>query len=130
MQSKEAVEIDRAALGTGTRHGNRRPRGVVSLLAVRHDHVQTVDRAALKNSDERLVALRRRGVGHPDKNIRKQSPADKSETGGFEKEASIDHEWFSYCRWNSGEPRISPATVGSCVLSHGPSAGAFRSTIR
>src|SRR5437588_345807 len=36
--------------------------------------------AAMKNGHERFVALRRRGVGHPDENIRKKSPADKSET--------------------------------------------------
>src|SRR4051794_7755727 len=91
MQSEEAVDVERAALGAGTRHRNRRPRPVVRRLAVRDDHVQTVDRTALKNRHERLVALRRRGVRHPDENIRKQGPADEGEPGGFEEEASVDH---------------------------------------
>ncbi len=51
MQSEEAVEIDDRV----ARNIDRRPHGVVSLLAVRNHDVQSVGRAALEDDHQPLV---------------------------------------------------------------------------
>src|SRR5713101_9508755 len=56
MQAEVPVEIDDRVL----RHGDARPLLVVERVAVRNDHVQTIDRAALEQADEN------RTVGRPD----------------------------------------------------------------
>src|SRR5260370_41021932 len=48
MQAEVPVEIDDRVL----RHGDARPLLVVQRGAVRYDHVQTIDRAALEQADE------------------------------------------------------------------------------
>src|ERR1051326_954564 len=85
MRAEEAVEIDDVV----ARDGDRRTRVVVRLLRVRHDHVQAIDRAALKNRDERFLSLRRRGGGHAHENVGQKSACDEREAGGFEEGSSI-----------------------------------------
>ena len=59
MQPEESIEIDRAG-GTGRQRRSRnrdvRTQPVVRRLAVRHDDVQRVGGAALKEADQRLAA--------------------------------------------------------------------------
>jgi hypothetical protein len=57
MQSKKPVEIDRrlGVPGFGLRDRDRWPQIVVGVLAVRHDHVQSIYRAALKNRNQRFA---------------------------------------------------------------------------
>ena len=62
MQAEEAVEIDRRARSRpGRADRDARARLVVVALAERHDHVQSVDGAALEDRDQHPPArLRRR----------------------------------------------------------------------
>ena len=63
MQPEEAVEVDRAGRAGATPAAGWRCSGrsaVVRRVAVRHDDVERVGRAALEEADERLAACRRR----------------------------------------------------------------------
>src|SRR5688572_26067659 len=68
MQAEETIEIDgrfrRAALPRRFRNGKRRAQVVVRAFAVGYDHVETVDRAALKDRDQGLTASARRALRH------------------------------------------------------------------
>ena len=57
MQTKESIEIDcrLGVPGCRFRDRDRRPQIVVSAFAKRHDHVQAINRAALKNRNQRLA---------------------------------------------------------------------------
>src|SRR4029079_17365371 len=50
MQTEEAVEIDRLSLW----NSDRGPQLVIVRFAKRHDHVQSINCAALKDRDQRL----------------------------------------------------------------------------
>src|SRR6266446_5036085 len=66
VQSEESVQVDRRVRAATLRLGNRNcgPHAVVIGLAKRHNNVQAVSRAALKQHDELLlVRHRRRGDG-------------------------------------------------------------------
>ena len=52
MQSEESVEIDHRA----ARNIDGRPHGVIGRLAMRHDDIQSVGRAALEDHDQALVS--------------------------------------------------------------------------
>ena len=57
MEPKKTIEINcrRGIPRLRLRDGDGWPQIVIGSLAVRHDHVQAVYRAALKNCDERLA---------------------------------------------------------------------------
>ena len=117
MQSEESVEVDRRlAAGARARNGDRRPRRVIRLLAVRNEDVQPVHGAALEDRDEDAPRRRRARLGHPDEDARDESARDEREAGRLEEQPSIEH---AYCLWKSGPPRSSaalacaPSTFGS-----------------
>ena len=87
MHAEEAVEVDDLIAGDGDR-GTRR---VVRGLAVRHNDVQTINRAALENGNEHFVALRRRRLRNLDEHIRQKAAGDQRQPGSLEKKSSIDH---------------------------------------
>ena len=55
MQAKESVEIDRTAGLIRLLDGDRAAEIVILAFAVRHDHIQAIDRTSLKNSDQNLL---------------------------------------------------------------------------
>jgi len=67
MQSKKAVEIKHGFL----RDVDGRPHGVVTRLAVRHNDVESVRRAALENHDESFGA--HSGVNRAQSRARKKA---------------------------------------------------------
>ena len=71
MQTKEAIEIDRR-LSAAIRFCNAdvRPHVIISMLAIRHDDIQPIDGAALKDRNQRLAPPARDSV-----NRLRQSPA-------------------------------------------------------
>jgi hypothetical protein len=86
MQPEKPVEIDRARrirrAADARRRGNRqlRPRRVVIPVAERHQHVECVGRAALKEHDQRLTARRPRQVhrqGGAPQETRRQPKGDQ-----------------------------------------------------
>src|SRR3954447_26022969 len=105
MQSEEAIEIDGGPLrpaGSGDRE--RRPRRVIGAFAERDDHVQPVDRAALKDGDEHAAPRVGSGDGSRQKRGSKFQ-ADERQPAILQKDASGDHD--RHLLWNSGEPRSS-----------------------
>ena len=53
MHAEEAIQVERRSLsGSGAGDGDGRSCGVVLPLAIRHDHVQAVDCAALENGNQ------------------------------------------------------------------------------
>src|SRR6266567_7150505 len=60
MKTKEAIEIDRR-LSAAIRfcHCDVRPHVIISMLAVRHDDIQPIDSAALKDRNQRLAPTAR-----------------------------------------------------------------------
>src|SRR5689334_20485064 len=121
MQAEEAVEIDRDFGVSGLRFGNRdrRARVVITRFTERHDDVQAVDRAALKDRDQSLafaagdsVALvgqdrtlekTRRGERHAD--------ACQRDAARFKKKSAI-HKCYLYLNHSRpGSAGVSPAFV-------------------
>jgi hypothetical protein len=82
MQSEEAIKIHGRTIGS-TRRGNgkRRPCRIVGAFAERHDHVQTIDRAALKDRDEDATM----SVGGSDRSREKRG----SESETHQRESAI-----------------------------------------
>ncbi|MCG3140304.1 MAG: hypothetical protein HDKAJFGB_01350 [Anaerolineae bacterium] len=65
MQTKKTVEIANALRGigariVGTRNRNRRTLAIIFVLAIRHDNVERIRRAAQKQTHQHIAA--RRGV--------------------------------------------------------------------
>src|SRR6266487_3935659 len=87
MCPEESIEIENGF----ARNRDRRTRGVVSLLAVGNDDIESVDGAALKNSDENFLPFRRGRIGHLHEDVGKEAARDERESGGFEEEPSVDH---------------------------------------
>src|SRR5437867_3588385 len=116
MDAEEAVEIDgRSFARSGSRNGDRRPRVVIRLFAVRHYNVETIHSAALKNSDQYFLAFCGRRVGHLHEHVWQQPAGNQREARRFEKKSSIDH-W----RWNSGPPKSRSIFFGSVTLAWTP----------
>src|SRR5262245_7412053 len=105
VQPEEPVQVDGCVRRSAwSRDGQRGSRLVVRALAVRHDHVEAIDGAALKDGDQDLSP----SVGSGDRACQERwskSEADESESAVFEKDASGNHGL--YLLWNSGEPRSS-----------------------
>src|SRR6266516_1486709 len=99
MQRKAAIQVDSAIVFAGRRHGDRRAQLVIAFFEKRHDDVQTVSRAALKDRHQDLpFAFALRGSA-------KQPRGSGAEPGGrngrgTKKVTSCDH---SYRLWKSGE---------------------------
>ncbi len=91
MKTEEPVEIDGRPLGTaGPRHRNRGTDTVVLGFAVGHDHVQSVDRAALKDGDQQL-APRAGRFDRPRQKRRREAERHHRHAARFEEDASGHH---------------------------------------
>ncbi len=104
VQAEEAVEIERSAVATAPRLGNRdrRPRRVVRPLAERHHHVEAVDGPALEDRDQDLAALRTGGRGTRDEAGR-EPEADERQPTISQEDASGNH--LSLRPWAVGQRR-------------------------
>ena len=97
MQPEEAVQVNRRA--------DRRVPGramaidgrsaVVLGLAKRHDHVEPVDRAALKDGDEQLGSASAGGFNGPRQKRRREPERHHRHAARFEKDRRVT---MSYCR--------------------------------
>src|SRR5471030_218179 len=90
MKSEETVQIESASGTSGPRHSDRGTRVVISLLAVRDDDVQAVDRSALKNRDQHLAPGGRSSLSHPNENTRNKTAGHECQSGRLEEESAID----------------------------------------
>src|SRR4249919_3519270 len=91
MECEEAVEIERALDAVaGTRYRDRRPPAVVVALAVGHDDVQAIHRAALEDRDEELLPCGARRGGASEE-CRREAEAYEGETAVPKKNASGNH---------------------------------------
>jgi hypothetical protein len=85
MQAEEAVEVERGAIFRARarpRHGDRRTGVVVDLLAVRDEHVQAVDGAALEDGDEnppRGSGGKRARARHANEDVGQEASGDERE---------------------------------------------------
>src|SRR5262245_64841395 len=111
METEKAVEVDRAAIRSWRRNRDGGPQAVVLAVAVRHDHVEPVDGAALEERDQQLAprARCRRGAreerwGEADGEHRHCSRLDE--------QASGVHGYFL---WKSGEPSRTPRSGAGFV---------------
>src|SRR5262249_20108301 len=107
VQAESSIEVDRAAVLAGRRHGNRGPQLVIALLEERDDDVQPVRGAALEHRDENLPlrALLRGGAEQP--RWRGADPREGN-SGRTKKTAPRAHD---YLLWKSGDPRTSATSI-------------------
>jgi hypothetical protein len=77
VRAEEAVEIENVLAVDG----EGRPRRGVGALAVRHDHVQPVHGAALKEDDQHFAA------SHG--SVEREGRAEQGEAGGAEEEPAV-----------------------------------------
>ena len=95
IESKEAVEIERARRSVrrpGRCDRDARPRAVILLVAERHDHVEAVDRAALKDGDEPLRPRgRARGKRRARQERGRKPEADQRERAVLQEDSSRSH---------------------------------------
>ena len=99
MQAEVAIEVERAAGAAGSRDGNRRSCGVVLAIAVRHDHVEPVDRPALEHHDQHLAPPGRRGHRFGEE-MGREAEAQQRHRALLHENASILHVGFAsraYC---------------------------------
>src|SRR5678815_834624 len=83
MQSEESVEVDatrRTARARRRVDRELRTRGVVVLVAERHDHVQCIGRTTLEQHDQRLAARPQLAINTP---ARTSGPAGCIDLDGF-----------------------------------------------
>src|SRR3989442_11591964 len=106
MKAKESVEVDYRSF----RNVNGQARGVVRSLAVRHDDVQPVRRAALEEDNQALRPRARIGgaVGGSRQKTRQRCRADRGE-GAVAKENSA----------GNGHIKISAAGFGLRANTNG-----------
>ena len=145
MQSEESVEVDRRVrrAGDGPRNRDRRTHRVVRALAVRHDDVQRVGRAALEEKDQHLAAPVALQSGALEQILREHGAAQEAgiESHRGERHRARLHEnstihiailymlpglpqTADYRRWNSGAPSARPTTCGSpCRFTGRPKPG-------
>ena len=109
MQPEEPVEIDGTVLLVRFLNRDRRTRAVVGLLAERHDHVQAVDGAALKDGDEHFLARLRRFGGARDEGGREPETHER-EAAVLEENASGHHDKCS-CQANGRWPQAKVLSV-------------------
>ena len=85
MQTEEAIEIERClSAAVGFRNRDVRPHVVVAVLAVRHDDIQAINRAALKDRNQRLApaavdVLKVRGQRALEKRRRRSHHSERGE---------------------------------------------------
>ena len=92
MQPKKPVQVHRCAFTlAGSRDRDRWPHPVVIRFAERHDHVQAVNRTALKDGDEQLRASRFSGGSGPGEKRWREPEGDHRQAARFEKNPSGDH---------------------------------------
>ena len=78
VEGEEAVEIEPGVGAARPGNGDCRAALVIRALAVRHDHVEPIHRAALEDGDEQFLA-RRAGCCRARKKRRRKSEADQRE---------------------------------------------------
>src|SRR6185437_11283182 len=101
MQAEMPVERQRTILAARLRDRDRRAEVVISLVAIRHDDIEPVDRAAQHHDDEPAsLALRGRGPGR-----------GRECHGGKGEEIATVHG-LTYSRMKSGLPSTSAARSG------------------
>ena len=89
VQPEEAVEIESGIrAGAGRRYRDARTGPVVRVLSERHDHVQPVDRAALKDGHQDLAPRGVRRRHGPRKERRREAEADERQAAILEEDAS------------------------------------------
>src|SRR6185503_4948148 len=100
MQSEEPVEIDRglSSVRGWLRYRDRRTQFVVGRFTKRHNHVESIDRATLKDRNQRLTLSAWDGVAHHhalEKRRRgeRHTHTRQSDAARLEKESSI----HNYC---------------------------------
>src|SRR6187401_123926 len=93
MQRKPAIEIETAVRFARLRNGDARTKLVIPRLEVRHDHVQAVGGAALKDGDQNLAARLslRSGAQQP---LRHGAGGAKDDRGRTEKITSSQHRYL------------------------------------
>ena len=89
MESEEAVEVEnRIRTASRRRDRQRRTRRIVVALTKRHDHVQAVDGAALKNRDQRLAAALFALASRASDERRRETETDERESTVLQKDAA------------------------------------------
>src|SRR5262245_35466307 len=99
MKREPPIQVDGAVRLSRRRHGNARSQIVIAFFKIRHDDIQAVSRAALKDRYENfsfVLALRCRAK----KPRRRDTQAGYRESGGTKKVTSCEH---TYLLCNSGE---------------------------
>src|SRR5882724_966400 len=93
MQSKETVKIEHAL----ARDGDAGPHAVIRLLTVRHNDVQTVGGAALKQNDQALFARSSgfRGVYRARKKTRDHAGAYYGQRAVLQENSASNEHGFS-----------------------------------
>ena len=99
VQSEKAVEVNRRARsgagfgpgGAGPGNGDGRAQAVIVGLAVRNDHVEAVNRAALKDGDQQL-APRADGRRRAAEKRRREAKGQHSHLARFEEDSEIHHD--------------------------------------
>src|SRR6185437_5294661 len=112
MQSEESIEIDGRELSRRrTRNSNRRTHGVVRLLAVRHDDVQTVRCAALKKHHQALLSRygSRRSIDRPGEEARDRRGSHQRHCATLQECSSRDCHIYSslYFEGRNPSPQLS-----------------------
>jgi len=87
VEAEEAVQIDRTVVAAGLRDADRRSQPVVLGFAERHEHVQAVERATLKDGDEQALARVRCG-GRAGEESRREPEGQHRGSAGFDEDAS------------------------------------------
>src|SRR5437764_5551825 len=104
VQAEEAIEVDGAFGIVRRRNRDAWARRVVVAFAERHDHVQTVHRAALEDRNQDLPPSSASGFDRAREKRGRKSQTEKRQPPVLHEDASRDH---GYLLWNSGEPSVS-----------------------
>src|SRR5262245_7594307 len=108
MQAEAAVEIDRAVLLARWLNGDRRTQLVVPLLEMRHDDVQAIGGAALKDGDQDL-ALGLAWTGSANQPRWRGTHSGNGDRGRTHEITAGQHD--DYLLWKSGELMTSDAII-------------------
>src|SRR5215213_5454912 len=96
MESEKTIEVDCSIRLTRFRHADRRAQIVIRAFAVRHDHVQSIDRASLEDRNQYFLPGRAadiyRGIRKLVKKFRggrHQTKARQPNTARFQEISSV-----------------------------------------
>ena len=114
VEAEVPVQVDHLV----GRYGDARTLGVIRGFAMRHDHVQPIDRAALEQAHQNRMGGWADGPSGRKSRARQEqrihTQADEGQPAGLYEDTSRD----CHCFWKSGPPKASPiAMILACVES-------------